>query len=103
MRSRARKPHTKSARRSAAAREVERVRERGQELCGQVGDDAQLFSVLFGLRGVFAFRVVLHGALELDRRLLNLAERGGGVVRHTSIVIHLPVQKRHDFRVERTM
>ncbi len=58
-----------------AASEVEATYTRTRELCRQVGETPQLFSVLLGLRRFYALRVELQTARELGEQLLTLAQR----------------------------
>src|SRR5208283_3139443 len=58
-----------------AALEVGAVYERAVELARQVGEDAQLFPVLFGLRSFHFVRAELRPASELAQQLVSLAER----------------------------
>jgi hypothetical protein len=46
----------------------------GRALCEQVGDPAQSFPVLFGLRGFYEVRGELQTAWELGEQLLALAQ-----------------------------
>ena len=58
-----------------ADRTVEETYRRGRELCQEVGDAAQLFTVL---RGLWAFRLVraeLDASREVAMQLISLAER----------------------------
>ena len=57
-----------------AAPEVGAVYERAVELARQVGEDAQLFPVLFGLRSYHFVRGELRTASELAQQLVSLAE-----------------------------
>jgi len=59
-----------------AAPAVKSIYTRAQELCRQVGDTPQLFSVLNGLRRFFYIRAEFTKARELAEQLLDLAERG---------------------------
>jgi class 3 adenylate cyclase/predicted ATPase len=54
--------------------EVGAVYERALELGRQVGEDAQLFPVLFGLRSFHLIRGELQPAFELAQQLVSLAE-----------------------------
>jgi predicted ATPase/class 3 adenylate cyclase len=56
------------------AREVEQVYTRAQELCQQVGDKSQRFSVLVGLRRVYFGRGQLQTAREVAEECLTLAQ-----------------------------
>jgi predicted ATPase len=58
-----------------AAPEVETTYARARELCQQLGDTPQLFSVLLGLRRFYFMRGELRTAHELGEQLLRLAER----------------------------
>src|SRR5208337_2276617 len=58
-----------------AAPEVGAAYERAVELVRQVGEDAQLFPVLFGLRSFHFVRAELRPASELAQQLVSLAER----------------------------
>jgi predicted ATPase len=57
-----------------AALEVERAYTRARELCQQMGETPQLFSVLRGLWAYYLTRMELHIALELGEQLLRLAQ-----------------------------
>ena len=57
-----------------AAPEVGAVYERAVELARQVGEDAQLFPVLFGLRSFHFVRAELRPASELAQQLVRSAE-----------------------------
>ena len=56
-----------------AAQEVEHAYTRARELCHQVGETPQLFSVLRGLWAYYLTRMELHAAVELGEQLLRLA------------------------------
>ena len=58
-----------------AAPEVERAYARARLLCQQVGETAQLFPVLWGLRAFYAQRAEFQMARELAEQLLRLAQR----------------------------
>jgi predicted ATPase len=60
--------------RGFAAPEVVQVYGRARALCEQVGDTAQHFPVLFGLRGFYEARGELQTAWELGEQLLALAQ-----------------------------
>ena len=55
--------------------EVEQAYARARQLCREVGDAPQLFSVLFGLWWFYELKADLSAALELAKRLLELAGR----------------------------
>jgi predicted ATPase len=57
-----------------AAPEVEHTYARAVELCRQVGETAQLFPVLFGLRSFYLVRAELLTAHGLGEQLLSLAQ-----------------------------
>jgi predicted ATPase len=57
-----------------AAQEVEHAYTRARELCQQVGETPQLFTVLRGLWAYYLTRKELHVALELGAQLLRLAQ-----------------------------
>ncbi|TMA50719.1 MAG: adenylate cyclase, partial [Deltaproteobacteria bacterium] len=59
-----------------AAPEVERVYARARELCQQVGETSQLFSVLWGLWDCHSVRAEHKAAHELGGQLLTLAQSG---------------------------
>jgi class 3 adenylate cyclase len=59
----------------AASDQAERALNRALELCDQVGDVRQVFHVLYMLRLRQFARLELENALELDERLVALAER----------------------------
>lgn len=59
-----------------AAPEVEAVYTRARELCQQLGDPPQLFSVLFGLMAFYLIRGELALASAQGEHLLHLAEQG---------------------------
>jgi tetratricopeptide (TPR) repeat protein len=61
--------------RGPAAPEVERVYVRASELCQQLGDTRQLFSVLWGLWYAHLIRGEMPQARELGEELLDLAQR----------------------------
>jgi class 3 adenylate cyclase/predicted ATPase len=56
------------------APEVDRVYTRARELCRQVGETPQLFSVLVGLRRFYNLRAEYKTARELGEQLLSLAQ-----------------------------
>jgi predicted ATPase len=58
-----------------AASEVEQVYMRACELCQQIGETPQLFSVLQGLWLLYHVRAELQTARELGERLLSIAQR----------------------------
>jgi predicted ATPase/class 3 adenylate cyclase len=58
-----------------ASPEVERATTRARELCQQVGETRQLFSVLLMLEAVYRLRAELATARELAEQLLRLAQR----------------------------
>jgi class 3 adenylate cyclase/predicted ATPase len=58
-----------------AAPEVERVYTRARELCRQIGETPQLFSVLFGLWASYTARAQHKTARELGEQWLALAQR----------------------------
>jgi predicted ATPase len=60
--------------RGFAAPEVAQVYGRARALCEQVGDHAQRFPVLFGLRGFYEVRGELQTAWELGEQLLTVAQ-----------------------------
>jgi TOMM system kinase/cyclase fusion protein len=57
-----------------AAQEVEHAYTRARELCQQVGETPQLFSVLRGLWAYYLTRMELPVAVELGEQLLRLAQ-----------------------------
>ncbi|HEY45427.1 MAG TPA: AAA family ATPase [Anaerolineae bacterium] len=57
-----------------AAQEVEGAFTRAQELCEEVGEDPQLFSVLYGLRAFHLARANCAKAHEISKRLLRMAQ-----------------------------
>jgi predicted ATPase len=59
-----------------AAPEAERAYARAQELCQQIGETPQLFSVLFGLWLVYLLRAELQAARALAEQMLRLAQNG---------------------------
>ena len=61
--------------------EVIQVYTRARQLCHQIGDAPQLFSVLLGLSIYFVVRAELHTARELGEQLLSLAQRAQDPVR----------------------
>jgi predicted ATPase len=60
-----------------AAQEVRQVYTRARELCQQLGETSQLFSVLLGLRRFYLVQVELKIARELGEQLLRLAQEEG--------------------------
>ena len=56
------------------APEVEQAYTRAQELCQQVGDSSQRFSVLVGLRRIYFGRAQLRTAREMAEECLTLAQ-----------------------------
>jgi len=58
-----------------AAPEVGTIYARARELCQQVGESPQLFTVLIGLRRFYSVRAELQTAHELDVQCLRLAQR----------------------------
>jgi tetratricopeptide (TPR) repeat protein len=58
-----------------AAPEVERAYARARELYIQVGDNLQLFSVLFGLWWFYEVRAEVLPARQLAEQLLEIAHR----------------------------
>jgi predicted ATPase len=58
-----------------AAPDVEHAYARARELCQQVGETPQLFSVLRGLAFFYAVRADFHTARALGEQLLGLAQR----------------------------
>jgi class 3 adenylate cyclase/tetratricopeptide (TPR) repeat protein len=56
--------------------EVEKAYARARQLCQDVGEAPQLFSVIFGLWWFYELRADLSSALELANQLLELARRG---------------------------
>jgi predicted ATPase len=63
------------ATRGASSPEVKVTYTRARELCQQVGETRQLFSVLVGLRVFHHVRGEFHTARELGEQLLDLAQR----------------------------
>jgi predicted ATPase len=63
------------ATKGGVAPEVEQTYARARELCQQVGETPQLFSVLWGLWAFYHGRVALRTARELGEQLLTLAQR----------------------------
>jgi predicted ATPase/class 3 adenylate cyclase len=63
------------ATKSWAAPEVEHAYTRARELCRQVGEIPQLFSVLVGLEGFYLMRAEVQTAHELNLQILGLAQR----------------------------
>jgi class 3 adenylate cyclase/predicted ATPase len=63
-----------SATKSWAAPEVERVYARARELCQQIGETPQLFTVLRGLWVFYFIRAEYQTAQELGKRCLSLAQ-----------------------------
>ena len=63
------------ATRSYAAPEVSQVYTRARELCQQVGETPQLFSVLWGLARFYLVRAEPQTARELGEQLFSLAQR----------------------------
>jgi TOMM system kinase/cyclase fusion protein len=59
----------------SVAPEVEQTYARARELCQQVGETPQLFSVLWGLWAFYHGRVALQTARELGEQLLTMAQR----------------------------
>src|SRR5262249_38243823 len=57
-----------------AARELERAYLRARDLCRQLGDTTQLFSVLYGLRFYYAMRTEHRMARQLADELLTIAQ-----------------------------
>ncbi len=57
------------------APEVERAYLRAQHLCTEIGDHAQLFSVIQGLHSLYSLQGELGKARELEGQLLALGER----------------------------
>src|SRR5262249_32155974 len=57
-----------------AAQEVEHAYTRARELCQQVGETPQLFSVLRGLWAYYLTRIELHLPVELGAQILRLAQ-----------------------------
>jgi class 3 adenylate cyclase/predicted ATPase len=55
--------------------EAENAFTRASDLCQQLGDDAQLAIVLWGLATLYATRAELHKARELGERMMSLAEK----------------------------
>jgi DNA-binding winged helix-turn-helix (wHTH) protein/predicted ATPase len=70
--------------RGYAAPEMERVLTRARALGQQVGDAAQLFRVLSGLRVFYLQRAEVTTALELARQLLSLARRAHAPALHVA-------------------
>jgi predicted ATPase len=58
-----------------AAEDVGRVYARARALCRHVGENAELFPVLWGLAAFYAVRGELQTARELGEQLVNLAEK----------------------------
>jgi predicted ATPase len=58
-----------------AAAEVGRAYTRARELCGELGDEAHLFPVLWGLTAFHVNRAELPKSLDAAEELLRLAER----------------------------
>ncbi len=58
-----------------AAPEAEKAYARARELCQQVGETPQLFSVLLGLNGFYLMQAKLQTARELGEECLSLAQR----------------------------
>jgi predicted ATPase len=56
--------------------EVEKAYARARQLCQEVGEAPQLFSVLFGLWWSYELKADLSSALELAKQLLEMAGRG---------------------------
>ncbi|MBI3800333.1 MAG: AAA family ATPase, partial [Deltaproteobacteria bacterium] len=63
------------ATKGTAAREVEQAYIRARDLCEQVGEIPQLFSVLSGLRHMYSGRGEHQAARELGEQLLSVAQR----------------------------
>ena len=59
-----------------AVPEVADAYARGRELCRQVGETPELFTVLYGLRTFYHIRGELRTARELAEQLLHLAQQG---------------------------
>jgi predicted ATPase len=57
-----------------AAPELEKAYARARELCRQVGETPQLFSVLWGLWGFYVVRMELQTGYELAEQLLTVAQ-----------------------------
>jgi tetratricopeptide (TPR) repeat protein len=57
-----------------AAQELEQAYLRARDLCQQLGETTQLFSVLYGLRFYYAMRTEHRKARELADQLLNIAQ-----------------------------
>jgi predicted ATPase len=89
---------------SLKAPEVERVYTRALELCRQVGEVSQLFSVLLGLYRVHALRGDFLKAHALEQPLLELAQRQGDSARLMEIHRRVGVTRFHrgDFHTAQT-
>jgi len=89
---------------SPKAPEVERVYTRALELCRQVGEVSQLFSVLLGLYRVHAMRGDFQQAPALEQQLLDLAQRQGDPARLLEVHRRLGVTCFHrgEFHLART-
>jgi predicted ATPase len=59
---------------SVAAPEVERAYTRARKLCERLGDSAELFPALFGMRAVHLLRGEIRKAYELAEQLMRLAQ-----------------------------
>ncbi|MCI0420206.1 MAG: hypothetical protein L0312_13445, partial [Acidobacteria bacterium] len=57
-----------------AAPDVGRAYAKARELCRQLGETAEIFQVLWGLRGFYTLRAELETARELAERILRLAQ-----------------------------
>src|SRR5262249_4962459 len=53
--------------------ETGRIFSRARELCERVGDRAQMFSILYGLRLFHAFRLEMQTARQISEQILALA------------------------------
>jgi predicted ATPase len=68
------------ATRGYAAPEVERAYTRARELCQQLGETPQLFSVLWGLWAFYEVRAQYATARQIGEQLVQLAEQAGDPV-----------------------
>jgi predicted ATPase/class 3 adenylate cyclase len=76
-----------------ASPDVEKTYNRARELCQQLSETSQLFSVLLGLRRFYLVQVKLRIALELGEQLLRLAseERNSALLVEAHEALGLPL------------
>jgi class 3 adenylate cyclase/predicted ATPase len=89
---------------SLKAPEVERVYTRALALCRQVGEVAQLFSVLLGLYRLHTQRGDFQKTLALEQQLLDLVQRQGDAARLMELHRRIGIARFHrgEFHAART-